>query len=253
MRKIIVYDLPTRFFHWFYAFLFLAAFIIAITIDDDNPLFSYHMMAGLMLGFLLVLRLIWGFTGTRFARFSSFKLNPSELIQYFKDVLVTKTKRYVGHNPASSYAAIIMFISTIGLVLTGIAMTSGSRNEFYKEIHELFAYLFLITVIIHLAGLIFHNLKHKDSLWSSMLDGKKQSLQDESGIGNAKTIAGILFVILSFVWMGYLNSGYNSNTRTLNFLGTELKLSEEENESKSESEAADNEEHEEYEHEDDND
>ena len=47
MKKISVYDLPTRFFHWLFASLFIAAFAIAKTVDDESPLFSYHMLAGL--------------------------------------------------------------------------------------------------------------------------------------------------------------------------------------------------------------
>ena len=108
MKKISVYDLPTRFFHWFFAFLFITAFAIAKTVDDESPLFSYHMLAGLTIAFLLVLRFIWGFIGTTYARFSSFKLNPTELIRYFKDAVVTKTKAYLGHNPASSYSKVII-------------------------------------------------------------------------------------------------------------------------------------------------
>ena len=120
MKKISVYDLPTRFFHWLFAFLFITAFAIAKTVDDESPLFSYHMLAGLTIAFLLVLRFIWGFIGTTYARFSSFRLNPIELIQYVKDAVVTKTKTYLGHNPASSYAAVIMFACAIGLAISGI-------------------------------------------------------------------------------------------------------------------------------------
>jgi cytochrome b len=226
MKKIFVYDLPTRIFHWFFAFLFLASFIIAETVDDDNPLFNYHMIAGLTMVFLLILRLIWGFIGTTYARFSSYKLNPVELIQYVKDTVYTKTKRYLSHNPASSYAAIIMFICTIGLAITGILMTGGSRNDFYEEVHEVLANLFLITVVAHLVGIIFHHIKHKDSLWFSMLDGKKKVIPGEHGIASTKPIAGILFIIFTFSWMWYLNTQYDSNTQTLELFGNELTLGE---------------------------
>jgi len=231
MRKISVYDLPVRLFHWLFALLFIAAFAIVKLVDDESPLFSYHMLAGLTIAFLLVLRLIWGFIGTTYARFSSFKLNPIELIQYFKDTVVTKTKAYLGHNPASSYAAVIMFACAIGLAISGILMATGGENDSLEEVHELLANIFLISVIIHLVGIVFHHVKHRDSLWSSMLDGKKKSSSDTPGIASTRPVAVLLFVILLVSWLGYLIPNYDSSTQTLNLLGTELRLGEAEHES----------------------
>ena len=199
--------------------------------DDESPLFSYHMQAGLTIAFLLVLRFIWGFTGTTYARFSSFTLNPIELIRYFKDAVITKTKAYLGHNPASSYAAVIMFACAIGLAISGILMATGGENDSLEEVHELLANIFLITVIIHIVGIIFHNVKHRDSLWSSMLDGKKKTSSDTPGIASTRPVAGLLFMILFVSWLGYLVTNYDSSTQTLNILGTELRLGEAEHES----------------------
>jgi len=226
--KTTVYDLPTRFFHWLFAFLFLGAYLIAEIVDDENPLFTLHMMAGLTIGFMLILRILWGFVGTTYARFSSFKLNPIEFIQYLKNAVVKKTKRYLGHNPASSYAAVIMFICAAGLAITGIAMTNGGENDFYEETHELLANIFLITVIAHVGGIIYHQFKHRDSLWSSMLDGKKEALPEKIGITNSKRFAGILFLILTLTWTGFLYSRYDSTNQVLDIFGQELILGEEE-------------------------
>ncbi len=230
MKKTTVYDLPTRFFHWLFAFLFIAAFAIVKTVDDESPLFSYHMLAGLTIAFLLGLRFIWGFVGTTYARFSSFKLNPIELIRYFKDTVVTKTKAYLGHNPASSYAAVIMFACAIGLAVSGILMATGGENDSLEEVHELLANIFLITVIIHVVGIVFHHLKHRDSLWSSMVDGKKTS-SDTSGIAGTRPVAALLLVIVLVSWVGYLITNYDGGTQTLNLMGTELRLGEAEHES----------------------
>lgn len=241
-KKTTVYDWPTRIFHWLFAFLFLAAYLIVETVDDDNPLFALHMMAGLTIGFMLILRILWGFIGTTYSRFSSFKLNPIEFIRYLKDAIVTKTKRYLGHNPASSYAAIIMFICAAGLAITGVMMTGGSGSDFYEETHELLANIFLITVIAHVGGIIFHHFKHRDSLWSSMFDGKKKALSEKTGITSSKRFAGMLFLILTLTWTGYLYSQYNSTNQTLDFFGQELVFGEEDHESGSDHEAESHEE-----------
>lgn len=230
-NKTIVYDWPTRIFHWLFAFLFLGAYLTVEIVDDENPLFSLHMMAGLTVGFLLILRIVWGMVGTTYARFSSFVLNPIKLTEYLKDAVVKKTKKYLGHNPASSYAAVVMFICAAGLAITGVMMTSGGESDFYEEIHELLANIFLITVIAHVGGIIFHQVRHKDSLWSSMFDGKKNALSEKTGITNSKRFAGMLFLILTLTWSGYLYSKYDSTNQTLDLFGQELVLSEEDHNS----------------------
>jgi cytochrome b len=239
MKKIPVYDLPVRLFHWLFALLFIAAFAIVKLVDDESPLFSYHMLAGLTIAFLLVLRLIWGIIGTTYARFSSFKLNPVELIQYLKDVVFTKTKSYLGHNPASSYAAVVMFACAIGLAISGILMSTGGENDTLEEIHELLSNIFLISVLVHVLGIVFHHIKHRDSLWSSMLDGKKGTSSDAAGIKSTRPVAFSILVILFVSWIGYLVTNYDSNTQTLNMMGTELRLGETEYESGHEYEGQD--------------
>lgn len=230
MKKISVYDIPTRLFHWFFAILFIVAFVIVKTVDDESPLFSYHMLAGLGIAFLLIFRLIWGFVGTTYARFSSFSMSPLELLGYLKDAVITRTKTYLGHNPASSYAAVIMFGCAIGLAGTGILMSTGGESDFLEEFHELLANIFLISVIVHVVGIAFHHVKHRDSLWSSMFDGRKNLDTGEQGITGIRPVAGILFVILFVSWLGYLYTQYDSNTQTLNLMGTELRLGEAEHE-----------------------
>lgn len=226
--KTKVYDFPTRIFHGIFAVLFLAAFLFAETAEEDSFLFSFHMLAGLTIGFLLILRLIWGFIGTAYARFSSFRLNPVELLQYLKDALIAKTKQYIGHNPASSYAALIMFVCAAGLAFTGILMAGGSEIHLYEEIHEVLANLFLISVIAHIAGIIFHEFKHKDALWSSMFDGKKKLMEGENGIKSSRLKTGIVLMMLIVVWSGYLYNRYDRGAQSLNLFGHELVLGEEE-------------------------
>ena len=76
MRRTLVWDIPTRLFHWLFAGGFIAAAVIALGQSDDSPLFPYHGIIGLALGLMLVLRVLWGIVGTRHARFGSFAFGP---------------------------------------------------------------------------------------------------------------------------------------------------------------------------------
>ena len=63
MSTVRVYDLPTRVFHWSFAGLFATAYAIANLVDDDSARFAWHMLAGVMLGVAVLLRLAWGMVG----------------------------------------------------------------------------------------------------------------------------------------------------------------------------------------------
>ena len=225
MKRVMVFDIPVRMFHWLMAGFFLTAIIIANTVDDDSAIFSYHMMAGMMIGVLLVYRIIWGFIGSTYARFSTFMLKPSQLFNYFREIIGSKTTRYLNHNPASSFAALLMFIAVIGLMVTGYMMV-GVGQESAKEVHEIFAQLFVITVISHVIGVVYHQIRHRDGMITSMIDGKKLQVKDQNPINSKKRGAGIvlLLVVVGFMW--FLNANFDSNTRILNVFGTELLLAE---------------------------
>ena len=229
MRNTQIYDLPTRIFHWIFASLFVVAFFIAKNVDDESPIFSYHMFAGLMLGFIVSLRLLWGVIGTKYARFSSFALHPSDLAYYIKGVLIGSKKKWPGHNPASSWAAIIMFALAIALGITGLLMTSGDK-EIYEDVHEILANAFLITVLLHIAGVILHAFRHQDAIILSMIDGKKQNDMDTNSIKTTSPIFATIFILLIMIFGIYLFKNYSAQNGTLNLFGTKFLLSESENE-----------------------
>lgn len=242
MRKQLIYDLPTRIFHWGFAGLFVFAFFIAKTVDDENPVFSYHMLAGLMLGGLVTLRIIWGLFGTKYARFSSFALHPKDLIQYLKGILGGNKKRWPGHNPASSWAALIMMGSAMMLALSGILMTTGYKESF-EDIHELFANAFLVTVLLHIAGVVLHALRHQDGIALTMINGKKEEIKENSEISGHKPVAALLLIVLMGAFGGYLAKNYNTSTNQLNFFGRSLSLGEDEKEDENDGKKVENKSH----------
>lgn len=226
MAKGLVYDLPTRIFHWMFVALFLTAFIIAKTIDDESVTFSYHMIAGMTLSFLVVLRIIWGFIGTKHAKFSAFALNPADLVGYATGFFSGSKRRWAGHNPASSWAALIMMILALCLGITGYRMATGPENHDIKEIHELLATSFLIVALTHVAGIIIHTMRHKELIGLSMVDGKKGQLGSGQTIGDPKNLTGVLGLILVLAWLTTLLVKFDSTTRSLTLFGTHLQLGE---------------------------
>src|SRR5690606_26569887 len=46
MKRILVWDIPVRLFHWLLAGSFVGAFVIANTVDDESTPFVVHMWLG---------------------------------------------------------------------------------------------------------------------------------------------------------------------------------------------------------------
>lgn len=227
MEKTLIYDWPTRIFHWLFAGMFIAAFFIAKTFDDESILYPYHMLLGLSMAFLVLLRIVWGVMGSRNAKFSSFSLNPRDLVRYMKDVLHSKNHVSDAHNPASSWVAIIMMFLALGLAVTGYLMTVKFYKEIFEEIHGLFANAFVIAAILHVCGIILHTFRYKDGIGASMLHGRKKvEAPNVSGISHSYRFAGVVFILVFFSFVLYLNNNYNRQKQNLTMFNKSLQLGE---------------------------
>lgn len=230
-KQQLIYDLPTRFFHWLFVFFFISSFTIAKTIDDDNSIFFYHMILGLMLGILVLLRILWGIVGTKYARFSSFSLHPVDLFLYLKDSFSNKKRPWAGHNPASSWAALIMMCSGLLLAITGILMTTGYKESF-EDIHEFLANMFLITSLFHIIGVFFHSFKHQDGILFTMFHGNKELNDEKLKISHSRPFFALLMIVIMSLSGSYLITHYNISNHQLKIFGKTLFLESDKNQEK---------------------
>ena len=230
MRPTRVYDLPTRLFHWLFAGLFVTAFAISNLVDDDSVRFSLHMLAGLGMVFLVVLRLVWSFVGTRHARLADLVLDPRQLLTYFKGMFSRGSKRWIGHNPASSWAAVAMVGLALGLGTSGYLMATGGENHTLKEVHELMANAFLVVVLLHLAGIALHVIRHRDHLQASMVSGRKPAISSDQPAVAAARMPALAFLVLVGLFAAYILQHYDAQARTLDLFGSTLQLGENESE-----------------------
>lgn len=222
--KTRIYDLPTRLFHWFFAGSFLTAFTIANLVDDESAVFALHMLVGLIIGFTVILRIVWSFLGSRHARFSDFSLQPKQLLAYLKAVATGQKVIWAGHNPASSWAAIVMMGLASGLTLTGILMASDIRAEFLEDVHEFMADAFIFVVIAHITGVVLHSMQYRDQLAKSMVTGFKTGLADSTSAVPAYKLAGVIFLLLTLSFGSYLWQNYQQTNGTLSLFGIQLQL-----------------------------
>ncbi len=119
------------------------------------------MLSGLLLEGLVIWRILWGFMGSKYARFSEFALNPIDLKNYLIGIFAGSKKRWLGHNPASSWATVTLISLALGLVTTGYLMSTG-KKETFEDTHEFIANMFAIVVVLHIFGVTLHSIQHWD-------------------------------------------------------------------------------------------
>jgi cytochrome b len=70
--------------------------------------------------FLVLFRILYGFVGSKYARFSDFLYRPAQIADYLKGLLIGRPKHYIGHNPAGGFMIVILLLSLLSLTLTGL-------------------------------------------------------------------------------------------------------------------------------------
>ncbi|MFZ4576025.1 MAG: cytochrome b/b6 domain-containing protein [Phycisphaerales bacterium] len=227
MNRVLIWDLPTRLFHWLLSAGFLAAATISLLLGEDSPLFPYHALFGLTIALMVCLRLIWGVVGTRYARFGTFIFGPGAVIEYMKGTLVGGGKRYIGHNPGSALAIFALLALVLAMAVTGVML--GQGNESVKELHELLSYVTVGVGAAHVLGVIVHTVRHRENLVASMIHGRKLA-EPPDAIPSATPIIAAVFIAVAGAWAAGLVRNYDPATQTLRLplLGTELRLGESE-------------------------
>ncbi len=185
MTRSYIWPIVTRFAH----LLLILFFAISYLLGDFEELLSLHVAFGLALAVVLFFRVLWGFVGPKYSRFSDFNFSLKDLMRYLLNPF-SKTKEYIGHNPASSWAIVAMFVvgflTTIsGLLLYGIQENHGIfaflHNSFYRDMefledaHELFANLFVAIVLVHIAGSLLDKFVKNGDAIDSMISGYKKT------------------------------------------------------------------------------
>ncbi len=182
--KIKVWDPLVRVFHW----SLVSAFVIAYLTEED--FLSLHVWAGYTVLSLIFLRLLWGFVGTHYARFTDFVYAPQTIKQFLLDTLRLRAARYLGHNPAGGAMILLLLLALLLTTLSGLAVYAvedaagplaglfAGGNEFWgdvlEEFHEFWANFTVFLVLVHIAGVIVESLIHGENLVSAMWHGYKR-------------------------------------------------------------------------------
>jgi cytochrome b len=200
-RKIfLVWDLPTRLFHWALAALVALAWA---TGETEGRLFVIHQLAGYGVLVAILFRLIWGLVGSRHARFRDFVHSWPSVRDYTKELLALRPRPTLGHNPLGGWMIVLLLTTLLSVSVTGLfAFEEGARGPLAHwlspeiahvlvELHEGLANLLLILIGIHIVGVVVDSLLTGHNLVGSMFTGRKRRDSLENGPVNAnETVPG---------------------------------------------------------------
>lgn len=183
----LVWDLPTRLFHWLLVILIIMAWVTADLMHD----LERHALVGQAILALILFRILWGFVGGRHARFSDFIRSPMAAISHLKDLRRPGQPHEAGHNAAGGWMVLVLlgivgfqagsglFVSD-GILFDGplYGLVSSSTAETLRRLHNWNFTLIQIAVALHILAVLVYLLLKRQNLIRPMLTGRKPWLRE---------------------------------------------------------------------------
>ena len=167
---IFVWDWPLRAIHWGLVIAVVVAWFTPNTYDTT------HRVAGYSVMILIVLRIVWGFAGTRYSRFQRYRHFPFVIPRYLRDLLRGRPGRYVGLNPAGILMAIALLLSLAVSAVTGWLQVTEKYFgiAWVQDLHTVSSYLVAVLAVMHLASVLIVGRMQRANLILSMITGWKR-------------------------------------------------------------------------------
>jgi len=179
--KILVWDAPTRLFHWL-----TAALVVAAYVTWRLNWMDWHAKAGEAALALVVFRLLWGFFGSEPTRFLSFLASPRLAIRHLGRVFQREPDRETGHNPAGGWMVLLLLALLLGETLGGLYVANDVANQgpltelvpakvanAITASHWIFWYALLAAVALHVMAIIAYAVAKGQNLVAPMIIGWK--------------------------------------------------------------------------------
>lgn len=182
-RPVVIWDLPTRLFHWLLAALVAVSFVSG---KFSGNAMLYHERCGEVVLALLLFRVAWGFIGSGPSRFRTFLVGPSTVLQYARTILRRDAEPHLSHNPLGGWSVIAMLLVLLIQAGTGLFANDDIATEgpLYKwvsraasdrltSIHHLNRDVIIVLVAAHVAAVLFHLIYKRENLITPMITGRK--------------------------------------------------------------------------------
>jgi cytochrome b len=179
-RTISVWDVPVRFLHWC-----LVLTVATAWLTRHSP-GSWHEWLGYATLPIVVTRTIWGFIGSGHGRFADFIRSASVTAAYARDVFSAREARFIGHNPLGGWMVVVLLTMVALVGVTGWLYTIDRfwGVAWVEELHSALSDILFVFVALHILGVFFTSIRHRENLPASMLHGRKREEDTDNGQGS---------------------------------------------------------------------
>jgi cytochrome b len=212
MRRMKVWDLPVRLFHWAIVLLILAAWVTQYINRMD-----LHMWIGEGILTLLLFRIVWGFVGSDTARFTRFLRSPVAALRHLAHLRRREPDREIGHNAAGGWMVLVM-LALIGVQAgTGLFsnddsdtegplmhLISKDRSDWLSHIHYLNFKAIEAVIVLHVLAIVAYAVLKRQNLVRPMVTGTKLMAEDAVAPRLVHPVWALVTLVLAFgvvVWV----------------------------------------------------
>jgi cytochrome b len=180
-RPILVWDLPTRLFHWLTVILVAAAYL-----TWRFGWMDWHAYVGEALLALVLFRLAWGLIGSDTARFARFLASPGAALRHLAHAFRREPDVQIGHNAAGGWMVLLLLLLLLGQTLTGIvdnndvvdagpltAIMPAWLSNLIDNLHTWLWDALLVAVALHVLAIIAYAVAKGQDLVRPMVTGRK--------------------------------------------------------------------------------
>ncbi|MEM1113886.1 MAG: cytochrome b/b6 domain-containing protein [Pseudomonadota bacterium] len=202
-EKHVLWDLPTRIFHWSIAALIPLAWWSAEEGDYER-----HAWVGYSVFVLVLFRIVWGFVGSRHSRFSDFVRGPGAVISYLRRGVQASP----GHSPLGALSVLVLLTLLLLQSFSGLFNTDevfftgpfhygapGWLRDNLGAWHATGFDVLLGFIGLHLAAIAWYQFRRGQPLIQAMIMG---ATTGRRGLAPAASLWRALLVLAG--WAGLL-------------------------------------------------
>jgi cytochrome b len=221
-RAVLVWDVPTRLFHWLLVVLIATSWT---TGELGNDWLKYHFWSGYTILTLVLFRIVWGVVGSTHARFASFVRGIPSALHHLRELLRPGPTSDIGHNAIGGWMVVVMLIALLVQASTGLFadddivttgplgdLVSSSTRSQLTTIHKYNFDVILALAGIHIAAVFAYLVVKRQNLIGAMITGRKRgfgatavdcvtahpALAAAALVGAAAVVAGIVNLVPYF-------------------------------------------------------
>jgi cytochrome b len=206
-----IWDLPTRLFHWTLASLVVFSFVTA---KLGGLWLDWHMRSGYAILALVTFRILWGFAGSHYARFSTFVRPPAEVLAQLRG----RMSPVAGHSPAGAVSVIALLATMLLQAGTGLFSNDGSFIEGplarlasnatvdrLSTVHRYGEWAIVAMVGLHLGAIAYYVFIKRSNLVGPMITGNHTAaVAPAADDGPALRLRALLLALLSAGLVAYI-------------------------------------------------